>query len=221
MKIQAEAPRRGRPPKIARETIIEAALAIADLDGLDALSMRRLADALGVAPRSLYGYVETKEELLDLLGEVALASLAIDDDLDSPWEEQLLRALMSLYRELLLHPSAGELILGPRVLGAAPIDRLRERILGLIRTVGGFDRNRAIQVTRLLIGQVVGLATVEAARAKRSTASRSHLETLPAAEFPETTAGATRWVMPLDEELVERSLRALIEVHLQQRLTDA
>jgi AcrR family transcriptional regulator len=57
----------GRPAKRSREEITASAIAIADTDGLDAVSMRRIAAALGTGAASLYRYVDTREDLLDLM----------------------------------------------------------------------------------------------------------------------------------------------------------
>jgi len=57
----------GRPAKRSREEITAAAIAIADREGLDAVSMRRVAAGLGTGAASLYRYVETREDLLDLM----------------------------------------------------------------------------------------------------------------------------------------------------------
>jgi AcrR family transcriptional regulator len=57
----------GRPARRSREEITAAAIAIADRDGLDAVSMRRVAADLGTGAASLYRYVETREDLLDLM----------------------------------------------------------------------------------------------------------------------------------------------------------
>jgi AcrR family transcriptional regulator len=61
----------GRPAKRSREEITAAASAIADREGLDAVSMRRVAAGLGTGAASLYRYVETREDLLDLMIDAA------------------------------------------------------------------------------------------------------------------------------------------------------
>lgn len=58
---------RGRDRRLTREFIVDAAIAIADAEGVEAVSMRRLARDLRAGPMSLYWYVESKEELLDLM----------------------------------------------------------------------------------------------------------------------------------------------------------
>jgi AcrR family transcriptional regulator len=62
-----EAPRRGPRPQLTVEQIAEAAIGLADRDGLEGLSMRRVAEVLGVGTMSLYRYVPSKAELLDLM----------------------------------------------------------------------------------------------------------------------------------------------------------
>jgi AcrR family transcriptional regulator len=83
-------PRRGPRPGLSVEKIVRSAIAIADRDGLDAVTMRRLAQALGVAPMALYTYVPGKAELLDLMldgvyAEMPRAAWRRRDD----WRERL------------------------------------------------------------------------------------------------------------------------------------
>jgi AcrR family transcriptional regulator len=59
--------RRGPRPALSTERIVRSAIAIADRDGLEAVTMRRLAESLGVRPMALYTYVPGKRELLDLM----------------------------------------------------------------------------------------------------------------------------------------------------------
>jgi len=67
--IWARPERRGRgpAPSLRREDIAKEAVKIADADGIEAVSMRSLAAALGVGATSLYRYVESKEEVIDLM----------------------------------------------------------------------------------------------------------------------------------------------------------
>ncbi|XVQ08478.1 TetR/AcrR family transcriptional regulator [Spirillospora sp. CA-255316] len=69
-------PRRGPRPRLTVEEIVRAAVAIADAEGLEALSMRRIAESLGVAPMSIYTYVPGKSELLDLMLDRTFGELA-------------------------------------------------------------------------------------------------------------------------------------------------
>jgi AcrR family transcriptional regulator len=71
----ADTRRRGPRPGLSTSEIVRQAIAIADRDGLEAVTMRRLADALRVAPMALYTYVPGKAELLDLMLDAAYAQM--------------------------------------------------------------------------------------------------------------------------------------------------
>jgi AcrR family transcriptional regulator len=60
-------PRRGRPPRLSREAVVAAARRVVDAEGIDALTMRRVATELGSSPMSLYRHVRDKDELLVML----------------------------------------------------------------------------------------------------------------------------------------------------------
>jgi AcrR family transcriptional regulator len=84
-------PERGsRRPKLTREDIAAAALALADAEGLDAVSMRRVAGELGVGTMTLYYYVETKDELLALMHDAMMGEVVIaEDEVPSNWRAAL------------------------------------------------------------------------------------------------------------------------------------
>ncbi|TDD60420.1 TetR/AcrR family transcriptional regulator [Actinomadura darangshiensis] len=68
-------PRRGPKPRLTAEEIVRAAIELADAEGLDALSMRHIADELGVSPMSIYTYVPGKAELIDVMVDRAFGEL--------------------------------------------------------------------------------------------------------------------------------------------------
>lgn len=70
-----EPPDRPVPAPLSRERIVQAAIRLADADGLDAVSLRKVAAALDVGPMRLYGYIDTKEELLDLMVDAVHARI--------------------------------------------------------------------------------------------------------------------------------------------------
>ncbi|QFG20486.1 TetR/AcrR family transcriptional regulator [Actinomadura sp. WMMB 499] len=115
-----ERPRRGPKPKLTVAEIVRTAIAVADADGLDALSMRRVADELGVAPMSIYTYVPGKAELIDVMFDRALGELTAPDGVPGGWRpklEHLARDNWDLYHRhpWLLHVSAVRPPLGPAV----------------------------------------------------------------------------------------------------------
>jgi len=79
-----------RKPRFTREQIAEAALAIADHEGFDAVSMRRIADDLGAATMTLYHYVRTKEDLLALMDDTIMAEVLVSDaELAQGWKKAI------------------------------------------------------------------------------------------------------------------------------------
>jgi AcrR family transcriptional regulator len=85
----SERPRRGPKPRLTVAQIAEAAIALADTDGLAALSMRRVADRLGVTAMSMYTYVPSKAELLDLMLDRVCGETAKPDDVPGGWRARL------------------------------------------------------------------------------------------------------------------------------------
>ncbi|MFC8723449.1 TetR/AcrR family transcriptional regulator, partial [Kitasatospora sp. NPDC057198] len=71
-----EPPERRSPAPLSRALIVGAALELADADGLEGVSIRRVAAALEVGPMRLYGYVETKAELLELMVDAVYGEIA-------------------------------------------------------------------------------------------------------------------------------------------------
>jgi AcrR family transcriptional regulator len=82
-------PRRGPRRGLSLDAVVDAATELADREGLEALTMRRVAEALGVAPMTLYTYVPGKAELLDLMLDAAYARMPLADTAGRPWRERL------------------------------------------------------------------------------------------------------------------------------------
>ncbi len=85
----ADGSKHGPPQGLSVDAVIGAATRLADADGLDAVSMRRLAKALDVAAMTLYTYVPGKAELLDLMLDAAYAGMARRDTTGRPWRDRL------------------------------------------------------------------------------------------------------------------------------------
>lgn len=82
-------PRRGPRPGLSVDAVVEAAIRLADAAGLDAVTMRRVAQQLGVAPMTLYTYVPGKAELLELMLDAAYAAMSRADTSGRPWRERV------------------------------------------------------------------------------------------------------------------------------------
>jgi AcrR family transcriptional regulator len=85
----AAGPRHGPRQGLTVSQVIDAATALADAEGLDAVTMRRVATSLGVVPMTLYTYVPGKAELLDLMLDSAYARMPRADTAGQPWRQRL------------------------------------------------------------------------------------------------------------------------------------
>ncbi len=93
----AAGPRAARERSLSREAIATAALAIVDREGLDAMTMRRVAQALDTGAASLYAHVASKEQLLELVIERAIGEVELSGEPDPErWQEQLKEALRAI-----------------------------------------------------------------------------------------------------------------------------
>jgi AcrR family transcriptional regulator len=120
----------GRPAERSRAEITAAATALADREGLDALSMRRLAAELGTGAASLYRYVATREDLLDLMTDETAAEF----DLPAPtgdWQADLLGVARQARAIMRRHPWLPALTITRPVLGPHGADLL-EHVLAML-----------------------------------------------------------------------------------------
>jgi AcrR family transcriptional regulator len=144
---------------INRSTILRAALAIIDRDGIDGLSMRRLSEQVGRDPTVLYRHVPNKAALLDGVAEIVLGQLRVDTA-DSDWAGQL-RAVAHEFRRLAVtHPNAVPLLATRPLatpLGQRPPGMLRplEDVVALL-TSSGFSGADALHIYRVLFGYLHG-----------------------------------------------------------------
>ena len=145
--------------KITRELVLAAALDIIDRDGVEGLSMRRLARALGRDPMILYRHAPNKAALLDGVAETVLAKLTVDAT-DPDWVGQL-RSVARNYRALALaYPHVVPLLVTRPLatpLALRPHGTLRplEDVLALL-TRAGFTGPDALHIYRALFGFLHG-----------------------------------------------------------------
>jgi AcrR family transcriptional regulator len=125
---------RGRDRRLTREDIVTAAVTVADAEGAEAVSMRRLARDLRAGPMSLYWYVESKDELLDLMMEQVEGEMHYPDP-SGDWRADL-RVIAELTKEVLLrHPWAIELM-GTRPPSGPNDARNADHLFGVFFKVG-------------------------------------------------------------------------------------
>ncbi|NMO53290.1 TetR/AcrR family transcriptional regulator [Actinoplanes sp. TBRC 11911] len=96
--------------RLTREGIVAAAVDLADADGLASLSMRRLAQHLGVDPMSIYYHVRDKDTLLAEMVDAVAASIGENTQNGRPWTDQLRELIMQARRTMLTHPWAARVL---------------------------------------------------------------------------------------------------------------
>src|SRR3954452_2943595 len=98
-------------PKISLDpdAVVAGALRIVDEQGLEALTVRKVADAFGVTPMALYWHFANKEALLDAVGDAVVAGLSIPDE-GLGLEDYLRQAMTALIEVMRKHPSATPLV---------------------------------------------------------------------------------------------------------------
>jgi AcrR family transcriptional regulator len=167
-----EAPRRGPRPRLTVEQIISTAIRIADAEGLAALSMRRVGEELGVTAMSLYTYVPSKAELVDVMIDTALGEFepdAADDNAAEAWRGRLERVARQNWDLFRRHPWLLKASMSRPVLGPNLVARY-EHELRTVDGVGLSDVDMDLVVT-LLSNYVRGAVrtALEAAEAERRT----------------------------------------------------
>ena len=146
--------------RLRRDTVTQRALALSDAEGIDAVTIRRLATELGVTPMALYWHFQDKERLLDGVAELVLSEMTLPPDDDSrPWDERLREVLDQLLAVLAAHPSVTDVV-KTRILQSEPGLELTERVLALFRGAG-FSPERSAQQAVYALAFIVGLVTGE------------------------------------------------------------
>jgi AcrR family transcriptional regulator len=107
-----ERPPKGPKPALTVPQIVDAAIAVADAEGLEALSMRKVADKLGVGAMSLYRYIPGKSELLELMLDAIHAEHPLHTD--GTWRERLERLARETRAMIQRHPWMLHVTLGQR-----------------------------------------------------------------------------------------------------------
>lgn len=197
--------REGREP-LTRDQIVEAAIHLADRDGLDALSMRRLGQELGAGATSLYWHVRNKDELLDLILDEVIGEVVgevrreLGGDAEpgvADWRKALESIARALRRVLVRHRNVAPLMGERPTFGPKALDAL-EWMLGVMRRAG-FDDRLAILASTTLVNWASGWAVFEVRDPVGPTASEedrqaylgevaAFLGSLPADRYPNVAA---------------------------------
>jgi TetR/AcrR family transcriptional regulator, tetracycline repressor protein len=186
-------------PTLTRDLVVDTALAIADAQGLEAVSFRRMATEFGVTPMALYRYVESKDELFGAIVDRAFDEFALPRDRTAAWQDQLRELARAFRRVLLAHPAAAALYFVKADTQSFSGLRIVEVVLDVL-VAAGFGDDEAALIEGDLERTVLGLVLFETRRASlwasteeqdaRMREMRGRLMALPREEFPRVVASA-------------------------------
>lgn len=176
----------GRPARFNREQILQAALALADKDGIEAVTMANVAARVGAQAMSLYRHVRNKEEIFDGLVDLVYSEIE-PPARSSDWKTALRQRAIAMRAALLRHPWAVGLMESRRQPGSANL-RHHDAVLAALDAAGFRGRN-AVRVYSILNSYVYGFALQElslpfASRDEHSAVTGDILRQFAAADFP-------------------------------------
>lgn len=190
-------------------------MALLNDEGFDGLTMRRLAERLGVKAASLYNHVRDKNELLALIGDAICAEVP-DRDTSKPWRQQLETIAIEVRRVLMTHRD------GARVLAATPPAgphrlRLIEQVLRAL-TAADFPAATVADAAFVMNSYVVGFVLDETLAAPSGVSvkrmreeGRRWFKSLPPDQYPTVVALADELVDAPPERRFVLGLRALLD----------
>ncbi len=182
----ATQPDPGASPRIpmSRDRVIRAAIDLADASGLEALSMRKLAKALGVEAMTLYYYVAKKDDILDGIAELVVSEIEVPSA-GADWKAALRKSAISFHEVLLRHPWANGLMMSVDV-GPARM-RYMDSVLRRLREAG-FSAGMTHLAYHVLDSHIVGSTLWQAGYAALpqdlDDLAADFLRDLPADDYP-------------------------------------
>jgi len=142
-------------PQLTRERVVSAAIELADRDGIESLSMRRLAQELGVEAMSLYTHVRNKNDLLNSLADAVIGQIPLNVD-GGDWRASLRQMVLAARAVMVRHPWAPGAIEAQTAPGPGFL-RYVNTFLGVLRE-GGFSVAQAHHALHILGSRGLGYA---------------------------------------------------------------
>ena len=197
MRTQTNQAERRTP--LSRDRVMRAALALVDDGGMEALTMRRLGQSLGVEAMALYRHVTNKDEIVDGLVDLVFEEIGVPAD-DVGWKAAMRRRAISLREVLTRHPWAVGLLESRPNPGRANL-RHHDAIIGNLRAAG-FDMAMAAHAYALLDSYIYGFAMTHMALpfdtgtpGEVAEVAEAMLRAFPVNEFPNLAAFITEHAM--------------------------
>ncbi|MFF3560505.1 TetR/AcrR family transcriptional regulator [Streptomyces sp. NPDC002574] len=188
-----ESPRK----RLDRGVLVTTALALADAEGLTAVTTRRVGQEHGVSPMALYRHFRDKDQILDAIAERLLSEVHLPEPDDRAWDLQLRDVLTALLTVLRPHAAAAGLVT-TRILGSPPGLAIAERTLALLAGAG-FGVEQGAEIASQSLCSMVTLVVTEPGRIETEDpqvrddavqAKRASLEALSPERYPHLVAAA-------------------------------
>jgi AcrR family transcriptional regulator len=173
-----------RRTPLSRDRILRAAVALADEAGIESLSMRNLAQELGVVPMALYKHVANKDELLDGMIDVVVSEIDPPAP-DTDWKQAVRRRILSARQVLRRHPWA-PLAIESRNMATPAILAYLDSTVGTLRA-GGFSADLAHHVMHAMGSRIMGFSQ-ELFDASRRAGRSGPTDPEPPADLPPEVA---------------------------------
>ncbi|MFF9645773.1 TetR/AcrR family transcriptional regulator [Kitasatospora aureofaciens] len=216
MQQPSPAPRKatGRPPRISREEVVDTARRIVTEEGVERLTMRRLASEIGSTPMALYHHVRNKEELLVLLLDDHAARTLRPTELPSEPRERVVAAAAAIHEALSACSWIVEVLTADDLMSTHALWFVEQLVDGLVDC--GLSLERAVQGYRAIWYYTAGEIVVRTAAARRRagddrpTYREQVFAGLDADEYPRLAQAADRWEPLTAQDTYRDGLRALV-----------
>jgi len=159
---RTEPPTRPAPGPLSRERIVRAAMGLADGEGLASVSLRKVGAALDAGPMRLYGYLSTKEELLELMVDAVYGEILAAGPIEGDWREALKGMAHRTRQAARAHSWFVDLLGGRPNLGPHALRYLEASLAALSRAPGFENIDDAMQAFRTVHAYVIGALRSEA-----------------------------------------------------------
>jgi|SRR5215470_1228541 len=200
--------RRGRPPKLDRDAVLDIAARLLDEEGVEAVSMRRLAARLGVSAMALYRHVGGHDELLLALVDRLAAQLVYPPRPADP-RQAIIVLWRTIYDGLAEHPWLAEVLARRRLMARAVLGAIEEIHVALRRA--GLTLEEAVRAYRLMWEFTLGALLVRAGTERQGLSVQESLRAAPDPNlYPTLAEAAAAWRMAHHRDTYLEDLDALL-----------
>jgi AcrR family transcriptional regulator len=204
---------------LSRDLIVETALALLEKEGMDALSMRRVAQALNTGPASLYAHVRNRDELCELMFDRILGQVELPEPDPERWREQLKEMCLAQVRAMVAYPGIAQVVVNAMIPIGPNALRHAEAMLAVLRAGGVPARQAAFAFDALgLYGKAYAAEAStwttadfdETEMAERARQMSEYMNSLPAGTFSNLVAAGPLFSAETARERLEFALDVFI-----------